>query len=119
MGVDDQPAQQTDILPTVMNLVGYPKGFVAFGNDLMATDKEKNRFVINYTNESYQFIKDDYVYYFDGQEIIAFYDYKEDPFLRNNLNVKKEPTEESLKLMKAFIQQYINRMIENQLTINN
>lgn len=118
LGIDNEPAQQTDILPTVMNLVGYPEGYVAFGNNLMAVDKAKDRFVMNFANESYQFIKGDYVYYFDGHEIVAFYNYKEDIFLKNNLKNKVEPSEGSFKLMEAFIQQYINRMVENKLTVN-
>ena len=118
LGIDEDPAQQSDILPTVLNLVGYPNGFVAFGNDLMAKDKVEDRFVMNYTNESYQFIKGDYVYYFDGQEIVAYYNYKEDNFLKNNLKGTVDPSKEALQLMKAFIQQYINRMIENELTVN-
>jgi phosphoglycerol transferase MdoB-like AlkP superfamily enzyme len=115
-GVNKRLAQQIDILPTLMHLIGYSKGFVAFGNDLMKPDSQS--FVLNYSNESYQFMKGDSVYYFDGERIQAFYDYKTDPFLSHNLKKNGNPDEAAVRTMKAFIQQYINRMVRNELTVN-
>ncbi len=57
------------------------------------------------------------VLYFDGKKLIAFYDLEQDPLLTNNLLGKAPEPEEELMLMKAIIQQYSNRMIENRLTI--
>lgn len=115
-GVNNRLAQQIDILPTLMHLIGYPKGFVAFGNDLLKSDSPS--FVLNYSNESYQFMKGDSVYYFDGEAIQAFYNYKKDPFLSHNLKKTGHPDEAAVKTMKAFIQQYINRMVRNELTVD-
>jgi hypothetical protein len=42
---------------------------------------------------------------------------EQDPLLTNNLLGKAPEPEEELMLMKAIIQQYSNRMIENRLTI--
>lgn len=114
VGRDEKLAQQIDIMPTVLNYLGYDKPYVAFGNDLL--DQESDRFIINYTNGAYQIAKDDYVIYFNGKEVMSIFNYKEDPLLKNNLNGKVDiPAIESYA--KAVVQQYNSRMIEDRLTI--
>jgi phosphoglycerol transferase MdoB-like AlkP superfamily enzyme len=116
-GMDNRLAQQTDILPTVLNLINYPDGYIAFGNDLFG--KEKKSFVLNYISESFQFMQNDKVLYFDGKKVISFYDYVTDPFLKNNLKERESVPVAESELMKAVIQQYNNRMIENNLLYKN
>ena len=60
---------------------------------------------------------------FDGENTIEFYDLKNDTLLTNNLinhldaaqQHNKQATE---KLLKGIIQQYNNRLINNNLTIS-
>jgi len=113
--IDHGKAQQTDILPTVLSYLNYPFPFVAFGNDLFSTPADE-RFVINYTNDNYQFVFQNYAILFDGNEINAIYDLDKDPLLKDNL---KETVEiaEGKSLMKGIIQQYINRMIHDELVV--
>lgn len=115
-GMDNSLAQQTDILPTIMGLVEYPQGFVSFGNNLLDESSQSNRFVINFTNETFQFMKNEWVLYFNGEELVAFYNYADDPMLANNLLGSYPTPVEEYQFMKAVIQQYNNRMIENRLT---
>ena len=113
--MDSGLAQQTDILPTVLSFIDYPHPFVAFGNDLFSTNKE-DRFVVNYFNESFQFLFRDYALYFDGKNITGVYNIEKDPLQENNIKDKvKMPQAE--ELMKAYLQQYITRMINDQLTV--
>lgn len=116
-GLSQKLAQQTDILPSLMHLLNYDGTFISFGSSLFDDSKDDRRYVLNYTNESYQFIMNGKVLYFDGKKLIAFYDLEQDPLLTNNLLGKAPEPEEELMLMKAIIQQYSNRMIENRLTI--
>ncbi|WP_291861470.1 LTA synthase family protein [Marinilabilia sp.] len=108
-------AQQTDIMPTVLSFLDYPYPYVAFGNDLFSKGKEE-RFVVNYTNESYQFLFKNYVIYFDGESVTGVYDLKSDPLQEENLNGQVD-LEEAENLLKAYLQQYISRMINDELTL--
>ncbi|MBN1925629.1 MAG: sulfatase-like hydrolase/transferase, partial [Prolixibacteraceae bacterium] len=83
--LDSGLAQQIDILPTVLSFLDYPHPYVAFGNDLFSKGKEE-RFVVNYINESYQFLFQNYAIYFDGKDITGLYDLKSDPLQENDLN---------------------------------
>ena len=52
---------------------------------------------------------------FDGKQVTALYDYRTDSLLAHPLPVNQTPTEMT-DYLKAYIQQYIHRMITNQLT---
>jgi hypothetical protein len=60
----------------------------------------------------------DYLLQFDGEEVIGFYDLKNDPLNKNNLVGKNHPAENKLLIkLKAFIQDYNRRLIDNDLII--
>ena len=112
-GIRDGIAQQTDILPTILNLVGYDKPYMAFGCDLLNTPVE-DTWAINYLDGIYQFCKGDYVLQFDGQQTIGFYALK-DYQMKKNLKGLMPEQRQMEKEVKAIIQQYMARMIDNQL----
>jgi phosphoglycerol transferase MdoB-like AlkP superfamily enzyme len=116
-GKIDKTAQQIDIMPTVLGFLNYDKTFVAFGKNLLDTTKFHND-AIMYNNPLFQYINDNYLYQFDGQNILAIYDIANDVFLKNNLVGKIEVKIEVENRLKAYIQQYTTRMIDNQLTLN-
>jgi hypothetical protein len=58
----------------------------------------------------------DIAIYFDGKKTIGVYNYKKDPDLKQNLLGKIDVSKEEAK-MKAVLQQYNNRMIENRLVV--
>ena len=113
-GFDSTVINQIDILPSLLHLLNYDKKFIAFGNDIF--DKNENHFAINYTNNTYQIIKDDLLLQFRDDKTVAVYNYRKDRLLTNNI-IDKYPQkqQEMVKLIKAFIQQYNNRMIDNNL----
>lgn len=115
-GSSNRLAQQIDIMPTVLNFLGYNRGYVAFGNDLFNPDLKGKEYVLNYVNETFQFLMNNWVIYFDGKKVVAFYNFQEDPFLSNNLIGKHPVPQSELEYMKAIIQQYNNRMIANDLS---
>jgi phosphoglycerol transferase MdoB-like AlkP superfamily enzyme len=113
-GLDTLPVQQIDIMPCILGYLNYDNFYFAYGQDIFNIDRE-DKFVVNYNNRLYQFIQNDYFLQFDGQEIKSVYNYKSDIFLQNNLaGTVAEQHEMEIKL-KAIIQQYIVRMIENRL----
>lgn len=109
-------AQQTDIMPTVLSYLGYEKPYVAFGNDLLRTPVEE-RFAVSYTNGVYQFAKGNYFMQFDGAKTIAIYDFVNDKFLTANLVGKVAEQTAMETELKALIQQYMQRMQENRLVV--
>lgn len=118
-GLNNKLAQQVDIFPTIMHLLGYEGSFISFGSSLIDEGFDDKRFVLNYVNETFQFVMNGWALYFDGKRLIAFYDMEEDPMLANNLIGKVPEPQQELLLMKAIIQQFNNRMIENKLIISN
>ena len=115
-GMSDVIAQQTDILPTVMSYLGYDKDYIAFGEDLF--DPRAPHFSIHYISGIYGLIKDGSYLEFDGTRSTQLYDLKSDPLqLQNVINSGKSKKGEMELFMKAFIQQYNNRVIENRLTV--
>ena len=68
----DKIAQQIDILPTVLGMLGYQKPYFGFGIDLLNTPSE-DTWAVNYLSGIYQYVKHGYVLQFDGQKSKALY----------------------------------------------
>ena len=102
-------------MPTVLEYIGYSKPFVAFGKSLISTTPE-NSYAVNYTNEVYQYYKGDYILLFDGDKSIAMYDIRHDPLMSENLIGACDVKESMETELKAIIQQYMTRMVNNRLT---
>ncbi len=116
-GIRDGIAQQADMMPTVLNFLGYDKAYIAFGCDLLNTP-EDDQFAINYLNDCYQFFYGDYCMQFDGENEIALFNFKTDRLQENNLKGQVPEIENKmLNEAKALIQQYIQRMIDNTLVV--
>ncbi len=110
-------AQQADIVPTVLSYIGVNKSYISFGKDLRTTPK-KDRFAINYKDGVYQYFNNDTLSYYDGKIITGMFDLINDPMLENNLADSHPDTKERMTArVKAYLQQYNNRMIEDRLTV--
>ena len=103
-------------MPTVLEYVGYDKPFVAFGKSLISTPAE-NSYAVNYTNEVYQYYKGEYVLLFDAEKSIALYDLRNDILLQNNIIDSCDVWKNMERELKAIIQQYMARMINDRLTV--
>jgi len=114
--IDTTLAQQIDIYPTILDLVGYKKPFRSWGRSLVNNDVKP--FVLTHTGNVFQLIKDDYTLVFDGTKTLGIYAFMDDA-LENNLMHSKP---EKLKLLerecKAYIQDYMNRIIDKKLYAN-
>ena len=114
-------AQQTDITPTLLHLLGYNKPYLAFGKDLLGYDGDEvlQSWAFNYNAGIYQLVRaDGLLLQFDGTKTTAVYRFKTDPLLKENL-VGKLPEQQEMELfLKALIQQYMSRMNENRLTVS-
>ncbi len=108
--------QQIDIMPTVLGYLNYDKPYIAYGRDIFQDETEP--FAFNYLDNNYQVFMNDYLLLFDGTKSKALYDFKKDLELQNNLILQfPEQVVKMETKLKAFIQQYNNRMVDDDLTI--
>ena len=107
-------AQQIDVLPTLMGILGYDKPYIAFGCDLLHTPAAQT-WAFNYNNGVYQYFKGDFLLQFDGQKTKALYRFKTDPLLKQNLAGKLPNQFQLENELKSLIQQYMYRMTTNTL----
>ena len=116
-GMRNAIAQQIDIMPTVLSYLGYDRPYVAFGCDLLTTTDE-DTWAVNYLNGIYQYVKGDWLLQFDGQKSKALYRFRTDLLLKDNL-LTKEPkiVKDMERQVKAIIQSYMTRMVNNQLVV--
>lgn len=115
-GIDSTTiAQQIDIMPTVLEYVGYDKPFMAFGKSLLSTPAAES-YAVNFTNEIFQYYKGEHVLQFDGEKSTSIYNLHQDIEMRHNIIGKNNVQEEMERELKAIIQQYMNRMVQDRLT---
>ena len=116
-GMRESIAQQTDIMPTILGLLNYDKPYMAFGCDLSSTPADST-WAVNYNNGIYQYVKHGHLLQFDGEQTKAVYALT-DSLLRTNLR-GRFPMQGRMELeLKAIIQQYMSRMLEDRLTPSN
>ena len=110
-------AQQTDILPSVLGLLGYDRPFVAFGCDLFHTPADST-WAVNYNNGVYQYVKHDLLLQLDGTsgQARAVYELSDSLLQHNLLNQRPEQPQMEREL-RAIIQQYMSRMNEDRLIV--
>ncbi len=108
-------AQQTDITPTLLHMLGYDKPYMAFGVDLLSTPASQT-WAVNYNGGIYQYLNGNYMIQFDGTRVKAMYDFRNDVMLRHNVVGKHPEVQQAMeRRLKAMIQQYMSRMNENRL----
>ena len=107
--------QQTDILPTMVNYLGYDKPYVAYGIDLLNTPAEET-WAVNDINNVYQYVKYGHVLQFDGTRTIGVYSI-DDHLMANNLLGKTDVEKKMEMEVKAIVQSYMDRMLGDRLTV--
>ncbi len=110
-------ADQVDVMPTILDYLHFDKSFKAFGKSLLS-EKKSNAMTVNYRDGIYQCIDSNYVLQYSNEQILAFYKYSDDWYLKNNLkeenNTRKQ---EMLNYLKAYIQKFNVTLIDNKYSI--
>lgn len=112
----DKVAQQIDILPTVLGMLGYDKGYFGFGIDVLNTPQE-DTWAVNYLNGIYQYVKHGLVLQFDGHQTRAVYALS-DSLMQHNLKGQVPQQPQMERELKAIIQQYMERMKKDGLKVD-
>ena len=107
--------QQIDIMPSILGYLHYDKPYVAFGRNVF---EKSTPFAFNYRDNVYNLYKNDYLLMFDGKRTVNLYNFKDDKMLKKDLKAEQpERVKELERFIKAIIQQYNNRMVENKLVV--
>jgi hypothetical protein len=117
-GRDNDMVQQIDILPSIMDYVGYDKPFYALGNSIFKNIPQ--RYVVNELNKSYECIIDDYIMKTEGFDFTSVYHYPTDSNCTNNIVDQPEGKAIAQKMqpyLKAFMQTYNYGMIHNAMEV--
>jgi hypothetical protein len=111
-GIYDQPVQQLDILPSLLQYLGYSDPFFAFGNSIFS--KNDKRFVITYNSGFYQWLENGFQLQAAAMKPSAFFVYPQDSLnAQNLLSTEKTKADSSLKRLEAFVQRYRSTLIHN------
>lgn len=113
-GMDNGITQQIDIMPSILQYLNYDETFIAFGRD--ALNDSTQQFAFNYRDNVYQIFEGDHLLVFDGNKTVGLYNFKADKMMEKNL-LHSEPTVAASmeKKIKAVIQQYNNRLVDNRM----
>jgi membrane-anchored protein YejM (alkaline phosphatase superfamily) len=113
----EQTAQQIDVVPSVLHLLGYPEAFFSFGSDLFNPDAP--RFAVNFLQGTYQLIEADHSLVLDTLHPPSLFDLKEDPLQLIDRSAEDTVRARNMEYrMRAFIQQYNTALLENKMHVN-
>jgi len=116
-GQDNRLVQQIDIMPVLLGQLNYGKPYFAFGTDVLHGNDDNC--VIHYINGSYQLLYKDFMLIATDKETMGLFRFKTDRILQDNLVKQAGAIQDTMEIkLKAFIQQYHNRMLENRVCIN-
>lgn len=115
-GSSNAVAQQIDIMPTVLEYIGYSGSFKSFGQSLFS--KMSDHCSFSYEKGIYQLITQQFILQFDGEKSIGLYSRVEDDQMQNNL-IQQSDYKNTIKQhenkLKAVIQLHHQHLINNTL----
>ena len=114
---DSSTVQQTDIMPTLLGLLGNTEPYFAFGRDIFS-EPQRTPFAMKYANGYYYAITDSLTVVFDEDRLCAAYSVS-DTLLQHDIlpdlpQSSLEPVEQRLQ---ATIQQYYDRIKKQDYTV--
>lgn len=115
-GIKKRISQQIDIMPTILSYLNYDQEYIAFGNNLL--DDSYESFAYNTAGSTYHLYMKDHILEMIDNKPVGLFNYKKDIFLEKNL-LDKEP-ELQLQMedkLKAIIQTYNSRLIDNNMVV--
>jgi len=109
-------AQQIDIYPTVLDLIGYDKPFRSWGRSLVGDDNIEP-FAINYGGSQFRLQRGNYICTFDGEKTTGFYDINDKGLEENLINQRNDEMDQIEVACKAFLEDYYAKIIDKKLYI--
>jgi len=114
-GINHRIMQQTDIMPTILDLLGYEKPFFSFGVSVF--DDNVPHAAVAFRYDQFQVIKEDIFLCFDGENTTFVHNLTNDSLLQHNLLGQKNATVTNTELyLKKFLNNYSTALIDNRMT---
>ena len=106
--------QQIDIMPTVLDYLGYNQPFRCFGYSALREDRPNLAY--QYSSNLFQIADSTHCLLFDEHQTIGLYNYQQDALLQENLTGTLPPIQSRLEeQLKAIIQVHHRAMVRNEL----
>ncbi|MCH8331270.1 MAG: LTA synthase family protein [Bacteroidetes bacterium] len=113
IGKRNVPVQHVDIIPTILDWLDYEGSYTSFGKSMLS--EHGSRYAFNFLGDIYQLSSEKFLLLFDGSKVLAFYNKKEDPGLKNDLrNDNISEMARMLHHLQAVIQGYNHMLINNK-----
>lgn len=117
VGRQHQVVQQADIMPTILNMLGYEKPFFAFGTD--AFDSKADRVAIAFKYDQYQVLRNEQLLCFDGETPTFVYNIQSDSLLKHDLLTNANVSvAENEAYLKAYLTNYSTALNDNRMTFD-
>lgn len=115
-GMKNRIAQQIDIMPTVLNYLNFDQDYIAFGNNLLNDSIQS--FAFNTSGSTYHLYMKDHILEMMDNKPVGLFDYRKDTYLENSL-LGKDPVlqKEMEDKLKAIIQTYNERLVDNNMVV--
>ncbi len=107
--LDGRVAQQTDLMPTLMNFVPAAKPYFAFGRDALC-EPQRKPIAVKYAGGEYVAITDSLTLFFDERQVTAAYGASDIFHTRDINSPSNDEVRETERLLKAIIQQYYSHV---------
>jgi phosphoglycerol transferase MdoB-like AlkP superfamily enzyme len=115
-GVSSRITQQADIMPSVLDYLGINKPFLAFGSSIFSN--KTDGYAANFLGGIYQYFHGNDMLMFNGEKNVGLYQFSSDKMLKNNLLKDSVNLASRMETkLKAMIQQYNYRMLNNKMVI--
>ena len=109
-----QTIQQVDIMPTILDLLGYSQPFFSLGTN--AFDKDAAHFAVAFKQDQHQLYKDGQLICFDGEKTTFVFDIEKDEMNQTNLINSNVPFSDNEQYLKTYLQNYSKGLLENKMT---
>ncbi len=107
----DRTVSQSDLMPIALESISFSGKVFGFGT------YPEDSFAVQFHDGYYQMVQYPYVLHFDGNNILAFYNLSNDSLMKLNLFNDKSTSEIQIQMenkLKAYLQEYSNRLIRNK-----
>ena len=117
VGLDTTVAQQLDIAPSVLDLVGYTGTVSTLGRSLLRRDRPGRAII--HLGGLYQLIEGERMLLFDGSRTKGLYAYKTDTLFASDLAQTEPETAAAMEeQLKACIQRHAHALINNRMVVD-
>lgn len=115
-GIKRRVAQQIDIMPTILNYLNFDEEYIAFGNDLLDDSNEPSGF--NILGGSYYLYMKDHILEMTENKPATVFNFRKDRYLKSNIIGQEPELQKKMEdKLKAIIQSYNSRILDNNLVV--